>query len=141
MAKRKLKTPVVINKNKFLLPKMEWFSVDDATGEGFYVRELSGQALLEVKELADKLQGQTIGESLDLLALMVVRGACDKDGHPIFTDEDIPLLLDKALVLMNVSQKVMQLSNMTMSGEATNNLKNAPPDFSFTELPTNSVSL
>lgn len=124
MARRKSTTPVVINKNKFLLPKMEWHEVDEATGEGFYVRDIGGQALLEFKELADQHKGKTLGESLELLAFLMARGACDAQGHLLFTDEDIPMLVDKPAILMDVSDKVMRLSHITIHTEEKDNLKN-----------------
>lgn len=134
MAKRKSNTPVVINKSKFLLPKMEWHTVDETTGEGFFVRDIGGHSLFEFKELADQYKGKTMAESLEMLAWLTARGACDKAGHLIFADEDIPMLVDKPAVILEVSEKVMRLSGISV--EAKDNLKNDQPASSTTESPT-----
>jgi len=58
MAKGKGVSPVVMSKAKFLLPKMEFFELDKATGEGVFIRELGGKSLLEFKELVEKMQAE-----------------------------------------------------------------------------------
>lgn len=131
MAKRKQTTPVLIDRQKFLLPKMEWFPLDDGTG--FYVRDIGGRALLDFKELADKHEGETVGESLDILAFLVARGACDKMGHLIFTDEDIPMLIDKVTVTIGAALKIMELSGIVSP-------KNSPTSSTTTKSPVNSES-
>lgn len=137
MAKRKSTAPVTFNKRAFLLPKME------VTEHGFYVRDLGGFALLEFKEKVEKLGDVELNASngLELMALLVIRGTCDKSGHPVFTDDDIHLLIDKPMIIYDLSQKILKLSGMPDSlllglSEIGSEIKNAPRSLPTTESPT-----
>ena len=127
MAKGKRPAPVAFNKQAFLLPAME------ATEYGFYVRELGGRALLEFKEAAEKFGKDAelnVSNGLQLLALLVARGTCDKAGHPVFTDDDVQLLADKSpAFLQDIAKRVLTLSGVPASflknfDEVTVNLPN-----------------
>jgi len=142
MAKGRSKTPVVINKAKFLLPKMEWFELDGATGEGVYVKEIGAEALLSFKEAIDALKKEA-GEdtelqpyqAFDLMAKFVVLAACDEKAQPIFTQEDIPLLKEKnPNILMDIANKAMPMSglNPVVLGEVAVDLPNDQPASSTT---------
>lgn len=150
MAKGRSKSPVVINKGRFLLPKMEWFELDEATGEGLFFKELGGDALLSFKEAIDNLR-KGVGEdaelqphqALDLMAKFVALSACDEKGHCIFTEEDIPLLKEKnPNLLVEMANRAMPLSGMSAASlsEVAVDLKNAQPSSSTTDLPTNSTN-
>lgn len=133
MAKRKPNAPVVMDKRKFLLPRMEFFPLDEATGEGFYLRELGGKSLLEWKELLDQIKkaaGQdaelTTAQGIELMAKFVVLSACDADGNPLFTEDDVALLSEKSPnLLLDICNRAMPLSGMNpvvLTGDS--NLKN-----------------
>lgn len=134
MAKRKPNAPVAFNKQSFLLPKMEVYWIDEAAGEGFYLRELGGDALLSFKDAIDALKKEA-GEdaelqpyqAFDLMAKFVVLAACDEKAQPIFTKEDIPLLKEKnPNLLLDIANKAMPMSGMNpqVLGEVAVDLKN-----------------
>lgn len=149
MAKGKSKSPVVINKDKFLLPKMEWFELDEATGEGLFFKELGGEALLQFKEEIDELKKHAgvdtelqPYQAVDLMAKFIVLSACDEKGHSIFTMDDLPMLKEKnPNLLVDMANKAMPLSGMspTSLSEVAVDLKNDQPNSSTTASHTNSV--
>ena len=136
MAKGKSYAPVVINAQKFLLPRMEFFVADKATGEGFYIRELGGKALLECKEQIDEMRKEagddatlSPSQSISLMVFFVMKSACNTDGHPIFTEDDAILLAEKSpAMLQEIADKAMQMAGMDSSAvtEATKTLPNDP---------------
>lgn len=135
MAKRKTQS-VTFNKQAFLLPKME------VTEYGFYVRELSGRSLLEVRERAESAGDKTLDESFELLVFIVVHGTCDENAKPVFTDDDTPLLMEKSpMFLKEIVTKILIISGIPASflegfSEVAVDLKNDPPLLSTTESPT-----
>lgn len=146
MAKQKGHTLPSFDKKAFLLPKMEVFWTDEAKGEGFFIRELGGDALLSFKEAIDDLK-KDMGEdaelqpyqAFDLMAKFVVLAACDKNARPIFTEEDIPLLKEKnPNMLLDIANKAMPMSGMNpqVLGEVAVDLPNDRADSSPTDLPT-----
>jgi hypothetical protein len=150
VAKGKSKPPVVFNKKAFLLPKMEVFWIDEAAGEGFYLRELGGEAMLSFLEAVnglkkDKSEDAELQphEAFELMSKFVVLAACDEQAKPIFTEDDIPLLREKnPNIILDIANKAMPMSglNPAVIGEVAVNLKNDPPNFSATDLPMNSES-
>ena len=147
MAKGKSKAPVVISKSKFLLPKMEWMELDAKTGEGFYVKELAGDALLSFQEDFDRLEkaGEVkLPDALDMMAKYIILSACDAHGNCLFTQEDFQFIRAKNIEqLMDICDKAMPLSGLQMTGvraEVAVNLKNDQPFSSITDLQTDSIS-
>jgi hypothetical protein len=145
MAKRNTKTPVVIKRDKFIMPKMEWFELDEAMGEGFYLKELAGDAILTFKEDFERLEktGEIqFKDALDMMAKYIVLSACDAHGNCLFTDEDFSFIRAKnPNLLVNIANVAMPLSGMQLTGldvEVAVNLKNDQPSSSTTDLPTNS---
>lgn len=125
MAKRHAKTPVVMNKARLLLPKMEFLVLDEATGEGLYVRELGGKSLLEYRELTRNIEGEpTVLQAVELMVEMVLRTACNADGTHYFDSKDEVIQFAEASLarLQNIADLAMKLSGI----EAKNNLKNDP---------------
>jgi hypothetical protein len=131
---RKSKSPVMFDKAKFLLPKMEFFELDSATGEGFYLSELGGKDLLEYNELIRKLQAEsgdrlTDAQGMELMIHLVLATACDAKGQPIFSQEDVALLSRKSpALLMDIANKAMEISGIKPdkeAKEAMDNLKKA----------------
>lgn len=111
------KTPVVMSKKALLLPKMDFVVLDDATGEGLYVKELGGKALLEYKEKVlalkpDESDFSTL-QSIELMADLVLRTACNANGTPYFTKEEVDLLADTSLTkLQALSLVAMEVSGI-----------------------------
>jgi len=136
MAKRKSTHPVVINKEKFLLPKMEFFPLDKATGEGVYIKEIGGKSLLECKELIEKMSAEagegadlSTSQGIELMVFFVLKSACYQDGSPFFTEEDVALLAEKSPVLLqDMADKAMLLAGMNPVAvtEVKKTLPNAP---------------
>jgi hypothetical protein len=127
MAKQVKKSPVVISKQKLLLPKMEFFVLDEATGEGFYVRELGGKSLLGYREKIAGIEGDpTVVQSLDMMIELVYLSASNADGTPFFVSRDEADLFAEASIgkVQSIADKAMELSGM--SAGARNNLKNVP---------------
>jgi hypothetical protein len=129
MAKRKTKTPVMFDKAKFLLPKMEFFELDE-TGEGFYLCELGGKELLEYNELIKRLQAES-GDSLsdiqgiEIMINLVVKTACDAKGHPVFSEEDVASLSRKSpALLLEIADRAMAISGIKPDQEVADDLKN-----------------
>lgn len=111
------KTPVVMSKKALLLPKMDFVVLDDATGEGLYVKELGGKALLEYKEKVLALKpGESdfsTLQSIELMADLVLRTACNANGTPYFTKEEVDLLADTSLTkLQALSLVAMEVSGI-----------------------------
>lgn len=137
--KRVTKSPVMFDKAKFLLPKMEFFPVDKETGEGFYIRELNGKDLLDYSETVRHLSGEgglgDLGDAqaVEALATLVIKCACDENGNPIFSQEDIELLSRKNPQLLSaIAMKAMGVSGIDVD-EAKNKLKNAQNFSSITD--------
>ena len=143
MAKRKGNSPVVINKAKFLLPRMEFFPLDEATGEGVYIKELGGKSLLQFKEKIEQMEDisgkdaeLSTSQGIELMTTMVLLSACDAEGHPFFTEDDVILLAEKSpALLQDMADKAMVLAGMTPSviTEVTKTLPNAPQGSSTTD--------
>jgi hypothetical protein len=143
MAKRKSKSPVVIDKKKFLLPKLEFFELDAETGEGFYVRELGGHTLLEHNEAVERMQREagadaelSDAQGLELMARFVMNAICYEDGKPFFTMDDVDLLQDKNPgLLKRIAERAMAVSgiNPDIISGVTSSLKNEPSPASVTD--------
>ena len=137
MAKRKSNSPVVIDKAKFLLPKMEFFPLNEATGEGIYIKEIGGKSLLECKELIEKMEAEagegaeiSTSQGIELMVFFVLRSACYQDGTPFFTEEDVALLAEKSpALLQDMADKAMTLAGMNpvAVAEVIKTLPNALP--------------
>lgn len=122
MSKR-MKAPVVMDKSKLLLPKMEFVELDSTTGEGLFVRELGGKSLLEFREKVKQIEGDPNElQSIELMTDLVLKTTCNEDGSPYFTEEEVEQLADTSLL------KLQALANFAMEVSgikgATNNLKN-----------------
>lgn len=132
MAKRRSKTHAVINRDKFLLPKMRWYELN-GSGEGLFFKELGGEAILEFKETVDELRknGHELqpSQAIGLIAKFVSLSACDEKGHCIFTEDDIPMLKEKnGNLLADMANFAMPLSGMSVASlsEVAVDLKNDP---------------
>ena len=148
MAKGKAKTPVVIKRDKFVLPTVEWVELDGATGEGFYVKELAGDFILSFREDFERLEktGEVqIADALDMMAKFIILSACDAHGNCLFTQEDFSFIRAKNMnLLVHICNIAMPLSGMVLTGLDVGvavNLKNDPPFSSTTDLQTNSENL
>ena len=128
MSKGKSKAPVVMSKAKLILPKMEFIELDSATGEGMYVRELGGKALLEYREKIKDKNAEDLStlQSIEMMADLVLRTSCNEDGSPYFSKEEVDQLADTSLVkLQALAFFAMEVSGIsTPIHEATENLKN-----------------
>ncbi len=80
-----------------------------------HVRELSAAESHDLHR-----RGQKSGaDELDLLALATVRVACDEDGRPIFTDDDVPALRSLPLrVLKQITDAAAELSEIRGGDDA-----------------------
>lgn len=126
MTRRKTGSQVVISKKELLLPRMEFLPLEE-NGAGFFVKELGGKALLEYKELVQQAEKESGGEltdlqSIEMMAELVYRTACNANGSPYFeSEEEVELFVNKSLrQLQIVADKAMELAGMG----AKNNLKN-----------------
>lgn len=123
MTKRNGKSPVVMSKSKLLLPRMEFVELDSTTGEGLFVKELGGKTLLEYREKVKSFENEPSElQSLEILTDLVLKTACNADGTPFFTEEEVQLFADASIANL----QALAFFAMKMSGisEATNNLKN-----------------
>lgn len=94
--------------------------------KGIFVKELSGEQLIEFLEYVQTLGELTPAKNLEVACMLISMGACDKDGNPHYTPEKAKKLPWREIQLL--SSKVIEVSGM---GE-TNNLKNALKDSSTT---------
>jgi hypothetical protein len=80
---------VVISKKELLLPTMEFLPLNDA-GQGFFVRELGGKALLEFYELVKgkDLASLSNVENIEIMTVLVHMTACNADGSPYFASKE-----------------------------------------------------
>lgn len=128
MAKRNQKQPVVISKQELLKPRMEFLPLNDE-GQGFFVRELGGKALLEYRELIAKVQEEagdgeiSTAQSIELMVALVQMTACNEDGSPYFTPEEAEQFAGISIASLELAaDKAMEMAGMNR--EAKNNLKN-----------------
>ena len=145
MAKGKTKAPVVINTAKWLPAKMEWVELDEATGEGFYVKEIAGDAILTFREDFERLEKAgdvQITQALDMMAKYIILSACDAHGNLLFVPEDFSFIRAKRMeLLVHICNVAMPLSGMQITGLEVGvavDLKNDQLSSSTTDLPTNS---
>lgn len=140
MAKRHTKTPVVIKREKFLPPKMVWYELDDETGEGFYLKELAGDAILSFREDFERLEKEQevkLSDALDMMAKFIILSACDAPGNCLFNQDDFAFIRNKRMeLLVDICNIAMPLSGMQMTGlqaEVAVDLKNDQPSSSTTD--------
>jgi hypothetical protein len=135
------KSALLIDKRAFLLPKMEFYEIG-STGQGFYLKELGGKALLAFKEAVEKVKASaTSGElepsqAVDLMVKFIVLSACDKDGNDFFNENDVAFLANKTPnLLVEIANRAMALSGIDSSSlrEVAVDLKNAQPASSATD--------
>src|SRR5688572_3859494 len=116
MAKGRSTSPVVINKQDALAPNREFVVLKEATGEGFYIRELKGRSLLKCKERLNSLKEiDEVAKELAMfdLAVDVLLEACQsEDGTPYFSNrEEAEEFGDVSLVRLRVLfEAAMQVS-------------------------------
>jgi hypothetical protein len=141
MAKGKSTSPVVISLNDALAPNREFVVLKEATGEGFYIRELRGRSLLKCKERLNSMKDiDEVAKELAMfdLAVDVLFEACqNEDGTPYFsTREEAEEFGDVSLPRLRVLfEAVMQVST---GMEATDNLPNDPNSSSTDNSPKSS---
>lgn len=131
-SKKAKKTPVVLDKKQLLLPKMEFVELDSTTGAGLYVKELGGKALLAYREKVKQMQDEIVdgepnfSQSIELMTELVLKTACNADGTPYFTREEVDLLADTSLVkLQALANFAMDVSGINAkTKEVAANLKN-----------------
>jgi hypothetical protein len=104
-----------------------------------YVRELSGKALLEYNEKIEELKKDNPeinnSNSLELVALLVSKSACDEKGELLFAPEDVKELMDGSFATLKLlAEKAMVVSGIKQNviSEVTSNLKNAQTGSSTT---------
>ncbi len=105
-----------------------------------YVHALTARQLLQYNEKIEALKkvNPELGteNSLELVALLIVYGASDKEGVPLFTVEDVDKLMDSSIDdLTKISMKVLELSGMKQGilDEVAANLKNDQKSSSISE--------
>jgi hypothetical protein len=103
-------------------------------GGSIWLREISGRGLLEYRERLEKLSKDSpemnAGNSLELMALLVAKTACDEDGKLLYTEADVQALADNGLdLLLTLTGEAMALSGLPSETikEVADNLKNASP--------------
>lgn len=115
--------PVLFDKAKFLLPKMEFFPLKDGTG--FYVCELGGKELLEYNELIHRMQKEngdnvTDAQGIEIMIELIVRSACDDKGNPVFSRDDVTNLSRKSpALLMEIADKAMEIQGIKPDKEVS----------------------
>lgn len=127
-----------LNRESFLTSstnlKREKVELEEGT---VYVRELSGRALLEYNEKIEELKKVnpelTTSNSLELIALLVSKSACDEKGNLLFNKDDVEALMNNSMsTLKTLAEKAMEVSGLSQSkiDEVNKQLKNAAPSAS-----------
>lgn len=98
-------------------------------GGSVFLRELTTPQLLAIKNKAQEFgfkQDETSSDevTIKLMALVLSQSACDADGHPIFTIEDLEELIVKNKVgtLLRLGTKALEISGLdtALSGVSAN---------------------
>ena len=125
--------------------KLEFIEEVPGLDGSVYMREMSeGQRLAysgRIEELRKEGRKITAHNSIELMALLVSMTVCDKDGNPLFAEEDIRALADNKLeALVFLSKKAMEVAGVDMVAinEVAANLKNARTSSSTTSSLKNS---
>src|SRR5687768_15323427 len=67
-------------------------------GGSIWLREISGRGLLEYRDRLEQLKKEssqiTASNSLEMMALLVSKTACDENGSLMFTEADVTALAD-----------------------------------------------
>src|SRR5215207_1651812 len=118
-------TFVVMDKAEFLRPNMKELVLDEETGQGCYVCEIGGKALLEFSEMQEQMQKipredemATARAGYEITAKVILMGCCNADGSPYFTADDLEQLENKSpFLLERISKEIYQFNGMTPKGE------------------------
>ena len=102
----------------------------DAWGADVYVQEMTGRQLNVLKKHVEVVDGVAVTQ--DELGLVLVLSLVDENGQYLFTENDIPALLDQPLsVTSPLFGKAVEMSGLSNMGvvEAKKNLKNRKSRF------------
>lgn len=116
-------------------------------GGTVYISQLYAAQLLDYNEYIQQLKSEGMNEvtpsaSLALMARLVSLAACDENGLPLFTENDVKeLVKSHPGVLLALSTKAMELSGLSNDAvnEVVEQLKKNQNSGSFTNSPKSST--
>lgn len=97
-------------------------------GEGHvYVRALSAQQAGDIQRIAQEQEKGTL-DDISGLARWCIMGVCDVKGNPLFTVDDMPMLLDGPLVpVQDCALAIMELNNLAVQRNERQEKKSVRP--------------
>lgn len=118
--------------NTKYLSREDIFSINDVVreevevpewGGSVWVGTISARAALEIMTRAEKIKGGDEGEALVYNAgLLLARSVTGQDGRPVFTEDDIPRLMEKSEKAVNrLFMAALKLNPLGDAGEAEKN--------------------
>lgn len=120
-----------LDRNSFLSSSTHLKKMKVELDEGIiYVRELTAKGILEYNDKIEELKKinpeLTTSNSLELIAVLVSKSACDSEGNLLFTEADVNDLMNNSISSLKlIAEKAMEVSGVSQSAieEATKALK------------------